>query len=66
MSWADLQMWIDQLRLPGIIALHDACASLAMLQEHNKNLINLMETAEKNGLVFNSKKCSIRQPEITF
>ena len=35
-------------------------------QEHDKHLHQLMETAEKHGLVFNSKKCFIKQKQISF
>ena len=35
-------------------------------EEHDTNLIQLMKPASKNGLVFNSHKCSIRQPQIAF
>ena len=34
-------------------------------QEHDKHLHQLMETAEKHGLVFNSKKCFIKQKQIS-
>ena len=35
-------------------------------QEHDDNLRNLMETSRKHGLVFNSSKCTVRAPQITF
>ena len=34
--------------------------------EHDKNLLKLMQTAQDHGLVFNSNKCSICQPQISF
>jgi len=33
---------------------------------HDRNLIELMSVAEKNGLVFNSSKCEIKKDQITF
>ena len=62
-------MHMDQItdRLPGIIAIHnDICVFGKTREEHNTNLLQLMKTASKNGLVFNSHKCSIRQLQITF
>ena len=35
-------------------------------EEHNTHLLQLMKTASKNGLAFNSQKCSITQPQIIF
>ena len=35
-------------------------------EEHDKNLINLMNVARNEGLVFNSAKCKIKAKEITF
>ncbi len=34
--------------------------------DHNKNLLNLMEVARREGLVFNSAKCVIKVPRINF
>ena len=69
MSQDVFQMHMDQItnRLPGIIAIHDnICVYGKTREEHDTNLLQLMKTASKNGLVFNSHKCSIRQPQITF
>ena len=60
---------MDQLtdRLPGIITIHDNICVYGKTQEqHDKLLLQLMKTAAKQGLVFNSNKCHISQPEITF
>ena len=62
-------MCMDQItdRSPGIIAIHnDICAYGKTREEHDTNLLQLMKTALRNGLVFNSHKCSIRQLQITF
>ena len=34
--------------------------------EHDNNLLQLMKTAQQQGLVFNSSKCAIRQSQISF
>ena len=69
MSQDVFQMGMDQItiRLPGIIAIHnDICVYGKTREEHNTNLLQVMKTASKNGLVFNSHKCSIRQPQVAF
>ena len=69
MSQDIFTMHMDQItdRLPGIIAIHDDIFVYSKTrEEHNTNLLQLMKTASKNGLVFNSHKCSIRQLQITF
>ena len=69
MSQDVFQMHMDQLtdRLPGIIAIHDdICVYSKTQEQHDKHLLQLMKTAAKQGLVFNSNKCHISQPQITF
>ena len=69
MSQDVFQMYMDKItnKLPGIIAIHnDICVYGKTREEHDTNLLQLMKTASKNGLVFNRHKCSIRQPQITF
>ena len=63
------QMLMDQItsRLPGITAIHDdICLYGRDTAAHDNNLLKLMETAQEYGLVFNSSKCSISQPQISF
>ena len=63
------QMRIDNIteRLAGIISIHDdICIFGKSQQEHNENLSQLMKTAQRNGLVFNSSKCTISQPHTSF
>ena len=69
MSQDVFQMWMDQItnRLPGIIAIHDDISVYGKdTTEHDNNLLKLMQTAQDHGLVFNSNKCSICQPQISF
>ena len=35
-------------------------------EEHDEHLLCLMESAKTHGIVFNSTKCHIRQPQIAF
>ena len=35
-------------------------------RDHDTNIINLFNVAQKEGLVFNSAKCSIKQGSVTF
>ena len=71
--WADqatdFQMQMDQATdcLPGMIAIHDdICMFSHTPEEHDENLLCLMESAKTHGIVFNSAKCHIRQPQIAF
>ena len=62
MSQDVFQMRMDQItdRLPGVIAIHDdICIYGKTQQQHDKHLLQLLKTASKNGLVFNSRKCHI-------
>ena len=59
------QMQMDQIinRLPDIIAMHDdICVFGKTQKQHDKHLLQLMKTAAKQDLVFNSNKCHISQP----
>ena len=69
MSQDVFKMNMDQIadRLPGIIAIHDdICVFGKTREEHDTHVLQLVKIAWKNGLISNSHKCSIRQPQITF
>ena len=69
MSQNVFQMQMDQATdcLPGIIAIHDdTCIFSCTPEEHDWHLLCLMQTAKEHGIVFNSTKCYIRQPQIAF
>ena len=69
MSQDVFQMQMNQItnRLPGIIAIHDdICVYGKDTTEHDNNLLKLRQTAQDHGLVFNSNKSSICQPQISF
>lgn len=63
------QQKIDQIleNCPGTVAIADDIACFGATEvEHDTNLLNLMEQAKKHGLVFNSSKCTIKQPSIEY
>ena len=63
------QMWMEQItnRLSGIIAIHDdICVHGRDTAEHDSNLLQLMQTATQQGLVFNGSRCAICQSQISF
>ena len=59
---------IDQIIniLPIIAIYDDICVYGRDTTEHDRNLLQLMQTASQQGLIFNSIKCSILQPKILF
>ena len=63
------QMKMDQILegLPGVIAIHDDITIFSIGDDdHDANLIRLMECAKETGLTLNSKKCSIGQDSVSF
>ena len=53
--------------LQGIVTIHDdICAYGHTHGDHDQYLFQLMKTAKQHGIVFNSSKCQIRQPQIAF
>uniref|UniRef100_A0A8C7WXQ6 Gypsy retrotransposon integrase-like protein 1 n=1 Tax=Oryzias sinensis TaxID=183150 RepID=A0A8C7WXQ6_9TELE len=63
------QAKMDQILegLQGVVSIADDIAVYGKNEEeHDKNLINLMERAANTGLVFNSEKCNIKQNQISF
>ena len=69
MSQDIFQMQMDQPTgiSPSIITIHDdICIFGHTSEEHDGHLLLLMKTAQEHGIVFNSTKCQIRQPQIAF
>ena len=69
MSQDVFQMWMDQAtdHLPSIIVIHDdICPYSCTPKDHDWYLLQLMQTAKQHGIVFNSSKCQIRQPQMAF
>ena len=52
---------------PGTVGIADDVAVFGHTEaEHDAHLHNLMRVSREHGLVFNSKKCTIKAPHITF
>ena len=69
MSQDIFQMRMDDIvaQCPGVLAIHDDVFIYSKDdRDHDANIINLFNVAQKEGLVFNSKKCSIKQESVTF
>ena len=63
------QMRMDDIvaQCPGVLAIHDDVFIYRKDdKDHDANIINLFNVAQKAGLVFNSKKCAIKQESVTF
>ena len=62
MSQDVFQLWMDAIleQCPGVIGIHDDMAIFGMdQQDHDTNLINLLNICQKKGLVLNSKKLEL-------
>ena len=69
MSQDIFQMRMDNIvaQYPAVLAIHDDMFIYRKYdKDHDANIINLFNVAQKEGLVFNSKKCAIKQESITF
>ena len=52
---------------PGVLAIHDDVFIYGKDdKDHDANIINLFNVAQKEGLIFNSKKCAIKQKSVMF
>ena len=69
MSQDIFQMQMDDIvtQCPGILTIHDDVFIYGKDdKDHDTNLVNLFNVAQKEGLVFNSTKCAIKQESLTF
>ena len=69
MSQDVFQLWMDAIleQCPGVIGIHDDMVIFGVDQEdHDANLINLLNSCQKEGLVLNSKKLELRRERVTF
>ena len=69
MSQDIFQMQMDDIvaQCPSVLAIHDDIFIYGKDdKDHDANLINLFNVAQKEGLVFNSTKCAIKQESVTF
>ena len=54
-------------RCPGVISIHDDIVVYGVSDEdHDANLINLLNVAQVEGLVLNSKKLELKRPRVSF
>ena len=52
---------------PGTISIADDIGVFGKtIEEHNRNLITLMDKALRHGLIFNESKCFINTPSLSF
>ena len=69
MSQDVFQMKMDLImeRCPGVISIHDDIVVYGVSEEdHDANLINLLNVAQIEGLVLNSKKLELKHPRVSF
>ena len=69
MSQDVFQMKMDLImeRCPGVISIHDDIVVYGVSKEdHDANLINLLNVAQIEGLVLNSKKLELKHPRVSF
>ena len=69
MSQDVFQLWMDAIleQCPGVIGIHDDMVIFGVDQEdHDANLINLLNVCQKEGLVLNSKKLELQRECVTF
>ena len=69
MSQDIFQMQMDDIvaQCPGVLAIHDDIFIYGKDdRDHDANIINLFNVVQKEGLIFNSTKCSIKQDSVTF
>ena len=69
MSQDVFQMKMDLImeKCPGVISIHDDIVIYGTSQEdHDANLLNLMNVAQLEGLVLNSKKLELKRPRVSF
>ena len=69
MSQDVFQLRMDAIleQCPGVIGIHHDMVIFGVDQEdHDANLINLLNVCQKEGLVLNSKKLELRRERVTF
>ena len=69
MSRDVFQMKMDFImeKCPGVISIHNDIVVYGTSEEnHDANLINLLNVAQLEGLVLNSNKLELKQPRVSF
>ena len=66
-STCDMKMDLIMERCQGVISIHDDIVVHGISDEdHDANLINLLNVAQVKGLVLNSKKLELKHPKVSF
>ena len=68
MSQDMFQLWMDAIleQCPRVIGIHDDMVIFGVDQEdHDANLINLLNICQKEGLVLNSKKLELQRERVS-
>ena len=69
MSQDMFQLRMDAIlkQCPGVIGIHDDMVIFGVdQQDHDANLINLLNVCQKEGLILNSKKLELQREQVTF
>ena len=62
-----MKMDLIMERCPGVINIHDDIVVYGVSEEdHDANLVNLLNVAQIEGLVLNSKKLELKRPRVSF
>ena len=62
-----MKMELIMKRCPGVISIHDDIVVYGESEEdHDANLVNLLNVAQIEGLVLNSKKLELKCPRVSF
>ena len=62
-----MKMDLIMERCPGVISIHDDIVVYSVSEEdHDANLVNLLNVAQIEGLVLNSKKLELKCPRVSF
>ena len=62
-----MKMDLIMERCPGVISIHDDIVVYGVSEEdHDANLVNLLNVAQIEGLVLNSKKLELKHPRVSF
>ena len=62
-----MKMYLIMERCPGVISMHNNKVVYGLSDEdHNSNLINLLNVAQVEGLVLNSKKLELKCPRVSY
>ena len=62
-----MKMDLIMERCPGVISIHDDIVVYGVsYEDHDANLINLLNVAQVEGLILNSKKLELKRPRVSF